>query len=168
MMVATDIRERPVVAVIGGATCTVQEGEWAEGVGRELATRGVVVICGGRKGVMEAACRGTKEGGGLTVGVLMGTDREAANPYVDVVIATGIGEARNAIIVRTAQAVVAVGGEYGTLSEIAFALKRNLPVAGLATWEFQRGGKVADAIYRAESPEEAVDWVLARLAESQT
>jgi uncharacterized protein (TIGR00725 family) len=116
---------------------------------------------------MEAACRGAKAGGGLTIGVLMGTDREVANPYVDVIVATGMGEARNAIIVRSAQAVVAVGGEYGTLSEIAFALKRDLPVAGLGTWELQRGGRFADAIHRAETPAEAVDWVFDRLAERQ-
>jgi uncharacterized protein (TIGR00725 family) len=137
----------------------------AEAIGRILAERGAVVICGGRGGVMEAACRGAKAGGGLTIGVLPGTKRDAANPYVDVIIATGIGEARNAVIIRTAQAAIAVGGEYGTLTEIAFALKRRLPVAGLGTWELSRAGNLEDAIYRASSPEEAVDWVLGRLQE---
>jgi uncharacterized protein (TIGR00725 family) len=166
-MTLDEIRARPMVAVIGGATCTSQEADWAEAVGRGLAERGAVVVCGGRGGVMEAACRGAKAGGGLTIGLLPGTDRSEANPYVDVAIATGLGEARNAIIIRTAQAVVAVGGEYGTLSEIALALKGGLPVAGLGTWELSRRGGPADAIYRASSPEEAVDLVLDRLGGRQ-
>lgn len=162
-----DLRARPVVAVIGGAVCTPQQADWAAAVGRGIAERGAVVICGGRGGVMEAACRGAKTGGGLTIGVLPGTSREAANPHVDVVIASGVGEARNAIIINSADAAIAVGGEYGTLSEIAFALKRGLPVAGLGTWELSQAGEPDEAIYRAATPVEAVDWVLDRVGEKQ-
>jgi uncharacterized protein (TIGR00725 family) len=162
-----EVRQRPVVAVIGGARCTTQEDAWAEAVGRALAERGALVVCGGRSGVMEAACRGAKAGGGLTIGILPGTRRDDANPFVDVVVTTGIGEARNAIVVRTAQAAVAVGGEYGTLSEIAFALKRGLPVAGLGTWDIARGSRFADAIFRADSPAGAVAWVLGELEKSE-
>lgn len=162
-MTPTEIRSRPLVAVIGGATCTPQEDRWAEAVGRLLAEHGALIVCGGRGGVMEAACRGAKASGGLTIGLLPGTDRGEANPFVDVVIATGIGEARNAIIVQSAQAAIAVGGEFGTLSEIAFALKRDLPLAGLGTWEIARAGEFADRIHQAASPEAAVSWVLERL-----
>jgi uncharacterized protein (TIGR00725 family) len=150
----------PMIAVIGGDRCSAEERTQAEAVGRELAARGAALICGGRGGVMEAACRGALRAGGLTIGVLPGDDRSQANPYVAVPIVTGMGEARNAIIVNSAQGVIAVGGEYGTLSEIAFALKRGLPVAGLSTWELARAERAVDALYRADSPEEAVRWVL--------
>jgi uncharacterized protein (TIGR00725 family) len=107
----------------------------AESVGRELAQRGVVVVCGGLGGAMEAACRGAKEAGGTTVGLLPGADRRQANPYVDVAVATGLGEARNALVARTADALVAVGAGYGTLSEIALALRAGKRVVGLGSWE---------------------------------
>jgi uncharacterized protein (TIGR00725 family) len=110
---------------------------------------------------MEAACRGAKAGGGQTVGILPGASRYEANPYVDIPIATGLGEARNLIIVRSADAVIAVGGEYGTLSELAFALKLGVPVVGLGTWELSKGGLSVDAILRATSPVEAVEQALA-------
>ncbi|MBD0281155.1 MAG: TIGR00725 family protein [Thermoleophilaceae bacterium] len=109
----------------------------AESVGRALAARGAVVVCGGLGGTMEAACRGAKDAGGTTVGVLPGSDRAHANPFVDVAVATGLGEARNALVVRAADALVAIGGGYGTLSEIALALRTGKPVVGLATWEIQ-------------------------------
>jgi uncharacterized protein (TIGR00725 family) len=105
---------------------------------------------------MEAACRGARQAGGLTVGVLPGFSATEANPYVTIPIVTGLGEARNVIIVRTAQAVVGVGGEFGTLSEIAFALKLGRPVVGLETWELAKGGQPDQAIVRASTPEEAV------------
>jgi uncharacterized protein (TIGR00725 family) len=106
---------------------------------------------------MEAACRGAKEAGGMTVGILPGTDRAAANPYVDVAIPTGLGEARNALVVRTAQALVAVGGGYGTLSEIALALKAGKRVVGIGTWDI-------DGVEPADSPEAAVKSVLRDLS----
>jgi uncharacterized protein (TIGR00725 family) len=134
------------VAVIGpGDEPTVA----AAAVGRLLAERGAVLVCGGRGGAMEAACRGAKEVGGLTVGILPGPDRSEANPFVDVVLPTGLGEARNALVVAAADVVIAIGGGYGTLSEIALALKVGKRVIGLGTWEIE--GVVA-----AESPEAAV------------
>jgi len=113
-------------------------------VGRQLAERGAVVVCGGLGGVMEAACRGAKEAGGLTVGILPGTDRAAANAFVDVAVPSGLGEARNALVVRAADAVVAVGGGYGTLSEIALALKAGKRVVGLDSWDIEGVHAVAD------------------------
>jgi hypothetical protein len=110
---------------------------------------------------MEAACRGAKEAGGLTVGILPGTDRREANPYVELPIVTGIGYARNAIITRTAEAVIAIGGSYGTLSEIAFALDFGTPVVGLRTWTMERDGHPAVPIVYTTSPEEAVTQALA-------
>jgi len=109
----------------------------AEAVGRELAARGAVVVCGGLGGVMEAACRGAKKAGGLTVGILPGTDRAAANAFVDVAVPTGLGEARNALVVRAADALIAVGVGYGTLSEIALALKAGKRVVGLDSWDIE-------------------------------
>ena len=125
----------------------------AEEVGRLLARRGAVVVCGGLGGVMEAACRGASREGGTTVGVLPGLDRGAANPFVSVAVATGLGEVRNALVVRAADALIAVGGAYGTLSEIALALKAGKPVIGLGTWEI-------DGVERVEAPEAAVNMAL--------
>jgi uncharacterized protein (TIGR00725 family) len=125
----------------------------ADEVGRLLARRGAVVVCGGLGGVMEAACRGASREGGTTVGVLPGLDRGAANPFVSVAVATGLGEARNALVVRAADALIAVGGAYGTLSEIALALKAGKPVIGLGTWEI-------DGVERVEGPEAAVRMAL--------
>ena len=132
----------------------------AEAVGRGLGEAGAILICGGRGGVMEAACRGARAAGGLTVGVLPGVDRREANPYVDVAIVTGLGEARNAVIVCTAQAVIAIGGSYGTLSEIGFALRFGVPLVGLGTWEVSRPGHPPVPIGRAGTPAEAVRWAL--------
>ncbi len=127
----------------------------AETVGRVLALGGATLVCGGRGGVMEAACRGARSAGGLTVGILPGDDASAANPFVDVVIATGLGEARNAIVARAARAVVAIGGRYGTLSEIAFALKRGLPVVGINTWELATPDGGAPSLSIVQDPVEA-------------
>ncbi|HET7489498.1 MAG TPA: TIGR00725 family protein [Acidimicrobiales bacterium] len=122
------------VAVVGPADADADAEALAEGVGSALGAAGAVLVCGGLGGAMAAACRGAKEAGGTTVGLLPGSDRMAANPWVDVAVATGLGEARNALVVRAADAVIAVGGGYGTLSEIALALKVGRPVIGLATW----------------------------------
>jgi uncharacterized protein (TIGR00725 family) len=134
------------VAVVGPGEGPV--GAAAE-VGRLVAERGAVLVCGGLGGSMEAACRGAKEAGGMTVGILPGPDRAAANPYVDIALPTGLGEARNALVVRAADAVIAVGGGYGTLSEIAFALKAGKRVIGLDTWEIE-------GVSPADGPEAAV------------
>jgi uncharacterized protein (TIGR00725 family) len=114
-------------------------------VGRGLAAQGAVVVCGGLGGVMEAACRGAKQAGGHTVGILPGSDRGAANPFVDTAVPTGLGEARNALVVRAADALIAVGGGYGTLSEIAFALKAGKRVVGLDSWDIDGVVAVDDA-----------------------
>jgi len=149
-----------IVAVIGGSAPTEEEAAAAEAVGRALAEGGAVLVCGGRGGVMEAACRGAKSAGGLTIGILPGTNRGEANPYVDIPIVTGLGEARNAIIMRTAQAVVAIGGSYGTLSEIAFALLFGVPVVGLGTWEVRREGHTDVPVVYVATPEEAAERAL--------
>ncbi|MEA2398666.1 MAG: hypothetical protein QOK25_2222 [Thermoleophilaceae bacterium] len=140
----------------GSAGAPPAELDAAERVGRGLAERGVVVVCGGRGGVMEAACRGAKAAGGTTLGILPGPDRAEANPFVDVAVATGLGEARNALVVRACDALIAVGGEWGTLSEIALARAAGKRVVGLGTWELSRGGRAVDGIVAAADPEEAV------------
>lgn len=150
----------PIIGVIGGAAPTKKEEEAAEAVGGALAEAGGVLVCGGMGGVMAAACRGAKSAGGLTIGILPGTDRDEANPYVDVPIVTGLRCARNVIVVRTAQAVIAIGGSYGTLSEVAFALSFGKPVVGLGTWEVQRDGLPPAPIVRASTPQEAVERAL--------
>ena len=131
------------VAVVGAGRASEDEARVAEAVGRALAEAGAVLVCGGLGGVMEAACRGAKAAAGTTVGILPGASRADANAYVDVAIATGLGEARNALVVRAADALVAVGGEYGTLSEVAIALKAGKPVVGLGTWDI-RGVRAVD------------------------
>ncbi len=127
----------------------------ARELGAELAQGGATVVTGGLGGVMEAACRGTRERGGVAVGILPGSDRRAANPYVSVAVPTGLGEARNALLVRMADVVIAVDGEFGTLSEIALALKAGKPVVGLGTWELARAGRPVEAIERAGTAAEA-------------
>ncbi len=119
-----------------------------------------MLVCGGLGGVMEAASRGAKGAGGTTVGMLPGSDRRAANRFIDVAIATGLGEVRNALVVRSADALVAVGGGFGTLSEIALALRAGTPVVGLGTWELGRGGERVEGILPAATPAEAVERAL--------
>ncbi len=151
------------IAVIGGGECGETEAALAEEVGRRLAEAGAVVLTGGRGGVMAAASRGAAQAGGLVVGILPGDDAGQANPWVTLPIVTGMGEARNAILVRTAQAVIAVGGEYGTLSEIAFALKFGRPVVGLHTWRASGPNQTALPINFVDSAAKAVAAVLAAL-----
>jgi uncharacterized protein (TIGR00725 family) len=129
-----------IVAVIGDGFCSAETARLAEEVGRQLAEKGATVLCGGLGGVMEAACRGAKRAGGLTIGVLPGRNRRDANPFVDIPIVTGMGEARNVIVVSSAQSVIAVSGGYGSLSEIAHALKLGIPVVGLGTWQLRKDG----------------------------
>lgn len=118
------------------------------------------MVCGGLGGVMEAACRGASSGGGLTIGILPGENRRAANSYVQIPIVTGIGYARNVAVVKSAQAVIAVGGSYGTLSEIGHALQSGIPVVGLGTWSLSKNGKMNGSIVSAQNPAEAVDMAL--------
>lgn len=124
----------PCIAVCGPGDPTPEERDAAEAVGRLVAGRGAVLICGGLGGAMAAACEGAKRAGGTTIGVIPGLDRIAANPWVDHVICTGLGQARNAVIIASAQAVIAIGGGWGTLSEIALALRTGRPTILLGGW----------------------------------
>lgn len=146
-----------VIAVIGDSACSAEEAKLAEAVGEGLAQQGATIVCGGLGGVMEAVCRGAREKGGMTIGVLPGEDINMANQWVDIPIATGVGYARNMAVVKSAQAVIAIGGNYGTLSEIAYALKSDIPVIGLNTWSLSRNAKEVDAIIRVGNAGEAVD-----------
>ncbi|AGG06229.1 hypothetical protein C1G86_0560 [Dehalococcoides mccartyi] len=144
------------VAVIGASKATSEEARLAEEVGKELALRQVTLVCGGMGGVMEAACRGASLNGGLTIGILPGNSREEANPYVQIPIVSSIGFARNIMVVKSAQAVIAIGGAYGTLSEIAYALQIELPVIALNSWSMSQNGKSDSAVIKAENALEAV------------
>jgi uncharacterized protein (TIGR00725 family) len=144
------------IAVIGGSEAEEATLAIAEKIGHALASAGAVTVTGGLGGVMAAACRGARSAGGLTVGLLPGSDPAAANEWVDVIIPTGLGEARNALVVRSAAAIVAVGGEYGTLSEIALALRAGIPVIGVDTWSLIRpDGEIATEVIRVTDPFEA-------------
>ena len=137
----------------------------AEAVGRLLAARGAVVVCGGLGGVMEGVCRGAAAAGGLTVGLLPGDDPGAANPAVGLALATGLGELRNGLIARACRGMIAIGGGYGTLSEVAFMLRLGRPVCAISSWGVvPPGGKSGDpAVHRAAGAEDAVTWLLAQL-----
>ena len=143
------------VAVIGASAATPENLEQAEAAGRRLAELGAIVVTGGRGGVMEAACRGAKSAGGATVGILPGFDRSDANAYVDVALPTGLGEMRNGLVARSGDALVAVGGAWGTLAEIAFARAAGKPVFGVGSWELGGDGVTAVAS-GAEAAERAV------------
>jgi len=146
-----------IIAVIGGNQCSSEDMVLAEAVGRELARREAILVCGGLGGVMEAACRGARIESGMTIGILPSDDPTWANPFVQVPIATGVGYARNIAVVHSAQAVIAIDGDYGTLSEIAYALKSNIPVVGLKTWSMSRNGKEDTSIIEAEDAFDAVE-----------
>ncbi len=143
---------KKIIAVIGGFPCSPEEARLAEIVGRELAKKRVILICGGEGGVMEAACKGARSEDGVTIGILPGESRQAANAYVSIPIVTGIGSARNIIIIKSAQAVIAIGGGYGTLTELGFALKFNVPVIGLNTWSLSRENQSDNSIFLTEDP----------------
>jgi uncharacterized protein (TIGR00725 family) len=139
-----------IIAVIGANSCDQRIYQLAQEVGAGLAEKNFAVICGGLGGVMEAVCKGAKSKNGTTIGILPGNDPCDANPYVDIAIATGLGIARNIIIVRSAAGIIAINGKYGTLSELAFALQLNKPVVGLETWQ------VSEKIKHALNPREAI------------
>ena len=151
------------IAVVGAVTCGAELTEAARAVGRGLAAAGAVVLTGGRTGVMEAASAGAREAGGTTVGILPGADAASSppNPHVQLALYTGLGQARNQVLVLSAAAVVAVGGAWGTLVEIALALKHRIPVVTLQSWELRRpDGKDAPLLRRAKTAEEAVELAL--------
>ncbi|HWU39268.1 MAG TPA: TIGR00725 family protein [Candidatus Acidoferrum sp.] len=145
-----------IIAVIGENDPPPEIAALAEAVGEEIAAAGAVLVCGGLGGVMEAACRGARNRGGVAIGILPGASAGDANPYVSYAIPTGLGHVRNILVARSAQAVIAIGGKYGTLSEIAFAKIHGTAVIGLHTWELRRDGMGEDVILRATDPKEAV------------
>jgi uncharacterized protein (TIGR00725 family) len=149
-----------LVGVVGSGDCDGETAAVAEEVGRLLAEAGFGVVCGGLGGVMEAACRGALRAGGVTVGILPSSDPKSANPFVQVSIPSGMGEARNALVVRAAEALIAIGGGYGTLSEIALALKSGKPVVGLGTWRLEGPNPMRHGVMEASSAAAAVSLAL--------
>jgi len=148
------------IAVIGGYDCSQRTYNIAERLGKLIAQERWILICGGGSGVMEAACKGAKSKGGLTVGILPSYKGQEANPYLDVKISTGLGYARNILVVRAAEAVIAVNGKYGTLSEIAFALNEEKPVVGIHTWDIK-------GVVRVRTPQEAVRLIKRQLRKNK-
>ncbi|MBR61370.1 MAG: TIGR00725 family protein [Dehalococcoidia bacterium] len=146
-----------IIAVIGSAEANEELVKLATKVGYELARNGVMIVCGGLGGVMTAVCKGAKEAGGLTIGILPGNDPKSANEFVDIPICTGMSYARNVIVVKTGLSVIAVGGAYGTLSEIGHALGEDIPVIGLKTWDFTQENLDNKLFTNAQSPSEAVN-----------
>ena len=138
------------IGVIGAGTCSPEAASLAYDVGRLIAQNSAILVCGGLGGVMEHASRGARDAGGLTVGILPGFDLTDVNPYIDIAIPTGLSHARNVLVVRSSMAVIAVQGSYGTLSEIAIALKLGRPVIGLDTWD------IGPEILKAKTADEAV------------
>ncbi|UCE65495.1 MAG: TIGR00725 family protein [Candidatus Zixiibacteriota bacterium] len=138
-----------IIGVIGGSAGNEKVRKTAYEVGKLIAEAGALLVCGGLSGVMEAACKGAREAGGTTIGILKGRSIEDANPYVDIPVATGLGHGRNLVIINTARALIAISGRYGTLSEIAFAIQSGKPVFGLGTWDIE-------GVIKCDSPEEAV------------
>lgn len=150
------MKQSPLIAVIGGRDGDQEILQLACQVGAGIARRGGILICGGRGGVMAAACQGAVEAGGITVGILPGSQSRDANQWVTIPLATGIGVARNAVIARAAAAAIAISGKYGTLSEIAYCLQFGIPICGLRTWEIK-------GLIRLDTPEEALDFVFDRI-----
>jgi len=146
------------VGVIGASECDVTLAQRAYEIGQGIGRLGAILVCGGLGGVMAAACQGAKQEGGLTVGILPGTQRGEANRFIDIEIVTGLLEARNLIIIRTADIVVAIGGSYGTLSEIGFALRMNKPVVGFETWDIP-------GVVKASTVQETLELIAKNLSE---
>jgi uncharacterized protein (TIGR00725 family) len=155
----------PYIGVIGAGEATAEQIAQAEEVGRLLAREGVVLVCGGLGGVMQAAARGCESEGGTSIGLLPGDDRSDGSPQLTVAVATGLGEARNALIARTVDAAIAIGGGYGTLSEIGLVAKMGKTVVGLGTWELR---DPAGRLLRATTPQGAVRMALAAAHEGSS
>jgi uncharacterized protein (TIGR00725 family) len=151
------------VAVCGESDPQTSLADLAFELGRGIAERNAVLICGGLTGVMEHAARGARAAGGLTIGLLPGEDTDDANEYVDIAIATGLGHARNAILARTADGVVALGGGLGTLSEIALALRNRRPTIGIQTWRVDRDGRTEPELPVAANVTEALNWLFSQM-----
>ena len=153
-------KQRPMVSIVGGAHCSSAEANIAEEIGRKLASAGIDIVCGGRGGIMEAVCKGAMSAGGRTIGILPSADGQDANSYLSVAIPTGLGQARNIIVAIAGQVVIAIGGSYGTLSEIAFALKHGKLVIGLDTWDTPTRPGLEVGIHQAESVDEVIETAL--------
>ena len=155
------MKQNTYIGVIGGRECSKQQARFAFEVGSLIAREGWILICGGMGGVMEMACRGAQQNQGVTIGILPGNAREESNPWLSYSIVTGLGEARNSLVVKSCQAVIAVAGSFGTLSEMAFAGILGVPVVGLDTWvidpEVNGGARVCT--YKAENPGQAIEYV---------
>jgi uncharacterized protein (TIGR00725 family) len=151
---------RKIVSIIGGADCTKQEYEIAEQVGILLGEAGVIVVCGGRGGIMEAVCYGAQKVGGLTIGILPDHDPNSGNPYLDIALPTGLGNNRNLLVAQAGEVVIAIGGGYGTLSEIGIALKSGREVIGINTWTAADKFGKNISIRSANNAEEAVQYAL--------
>jgi uncharacterized protein (TIGR00725 family) len=151
-------KKKIFIGVIGAGDCSEDVYKLAEQVGERIAKAGAVLVCGGLGGVMEATSKGAKKAGGTTIGILPDIDKSRANSYIDFPVATGLGEGRNLLVVRSSDVVIALPGEYGTLSEIAFSLKLGKPIIGLSTWD------VSEDIIKAQNPEEAVKIALSKVS----
>ena len=153
--------ETTYVGVIGGRRCSAEIGELAFQVGRGIAEQGWILVCGGMGGIMEQACRGARSGNGITLGILPGDTRHSANPYLSCSVVTGLGEARNVLVVKSSQAIIAVDGSYGTLSEIALANAAGIPVVGLRSWRLDPEQNQGQGLFVrvVESPGEAIETV---------
>jgi uncharacterized protein (TIGR00725 family) len=147
---------RKFIGVIGASQPPEELLPIAEKVGKEIAKRGGILICGGMGGIMEFACKGAKSEGGITVGILPTMTRDAANPYIDIPIVTGMGYARNIIVVLSSEAIIAIDGAFGTLTELAFALHFGIPIVGIRTWHMESEYTEVKGIIYIEEPEEAV------------
>ncbi len=147
-------KKKIFVGVIGAGKCSKKIFTLAEEVGQEIAKAGAILVCGGLGGVMEGAAKGAKGAKGITVGILPGGSKEEANPYIDIPIVTGMGEARNLSVIRSSDTVIALPGKYGTLSELSFALKLDKPVVGISTWD------ISERVAKTKDPKEAVKLAL--------
>ena len=148
-----EIRKRIRIGVIGGARPQAKYRKQAEEVGRLIAEKGAILVCGGLSGVMEAAAHGVRRAGGFSLGILPGNSPQEANPYIDMAVATGMGFSRNNLVVMNSDVLIAIDGEYGTLTEIAYARVYGKKIIGLGTWDIE-------GVVRAETPDEAVDLAL--------
>jgi len=155
------VERKPVVAIIGASKCSKKLRDMAAEAGRYVAEQGGVVVCGGLGGIMEGAARGAHEAGGTTIGILPSSEKEDANEFIEFVIPTGFGEARNVMVVRAADAVIAFPGKYGTLSEMALALRDKKPVISISAW------KLGDEIIQMDDPKEAAAKALEMIKEAK-
>ena len=142
--------KQTIIGIIGAGDAPVEERNIAQEVGKEIARNGCTLLCGAMGGIMEASCQGAKSHGGTTIGILPGTSKTDCNPYIDYPIVTGMGHGRNIIVASSSDAIIAIGGSFGTLSEIAFALRLKIPIIGINTWD------VSSDIKKAETPQQAV------------